>query len=60
MSYHVNQQMNVDYLTWFDVKQIDPFDTKFDLHLFLQATTVIGRNKSRDLISSITVAALQK
>ena len=28
---------------------IEPFDLQFGLHLFLQAATVIGRNKPRDL-----------
>ena len=29
---------------------IDPFDMQFDVHLFLQAATAIGRNKARVLI----------
>ena len=36
---------------------IEPFDLYFDLHLFLQKATVIGYNKSRDLIYLIAVAA---
>ena len=31
------------------VNSIEPFDFQFDFHLFLQTSTIIGLNKSRDL-----------
>ena len=34
---------------------IEPFDLQFNHHLFLQAATAIGRNKSCDLFKPITV-----
>ena len=36
---------------------IESFDLYFYGHLFLQASTVIGQNESRDLFDPITVAA---
>ena len=35
------------------------FDLQFDLHLFLQAPTVIVQNKSRNLFQPIKVAACE-
>ena len=32
-----------------DIRAIEPFDMQFEHHLFLQTSTVIHRNKSRDL-----------
>ena len=39
--------LNNDLLAIINSKE--PFDLLIDLHLFLQAATDIGRNKSRDL-----------
>jgi len=39
---------------------IEPCDLQFDLHLFLQTATAIGKTKSRDLFRPIAVAACKK
>ena len=46
-----------DCLKTVSVTPIEAFDLQFDLHLFLQAATVIGQNETRDLFQPITVAA---
>jgi len=35
---------------------IEPFDMKFDVHLFLETIIVIGEKKSRDLFQPLAVA----
>ena len=44
-------------LTTLCFQLMEPFDMQFDIHLFLQTVTVIGRNKSRDSFYPISVAA---